>query len=53
VGEDLHHAFDVILTPQAGAVPEPSTFWLSITALTAIHFLVQRKKGRSHDEKTP
>lgn len=50
-GEDLHYAFDVILTPQAGAVPEPSTSWLCLTALLTVSFLA-RKKGRLHDKKT-
>jgi hypothetical protein len=45
-GEDLHYAFDVILTPAVGAVPEPSTVWLCMTVLIPVYFLIRRQKGK-------
>jgi hypothetical protein len=50
-GEDLHYAFDVILTPQGGAVPEPSPAWLYLGALITACVHARKQKGRSHDEK--
>jgi len=41
-GEDLHYAFDVILTPTStSAVPEPSMVWLLVVALAG--FIKVRK----------
>jgi hypothetical protein len=51
VGEDLHYAFDVILTP-AGVVPEPSTGWLCTAALITACVRARKQKGRSHDQRT-
>jgi len=41
-GEDLHYAFDVILTE---AVPEPQTLWLLASLLTALCGLQRVRKG--------
>ena len=47
-GEDLHYAFDVILTPLAGApVPEPSALFPCIAALTAVYWIVWKRKGQT------
>lgn len=47
--EDLHYAFDVILTPQVAPVPEPSAVWLCMAAVTALYCFSRRQRGRSHD----
>ena len=47
-GEDLHYAFDVILTPQTSPVPEPSSLGLlACAALTGYGFQRLKKGSRS------
>ena len=42
-GEDLHYAFDVIVTTQGAALPEPSTIWLGMAAILAMSCLTKKR----------
>jgi hypothetical protein len=47
-GEDLHYAFDVILSPVT-AIPEPATSALTIFALLGIYLIARKHKGKVHE----
>ncbi len=49
-GEDLHYAFDVVLTPRVSTVPEPRIVWLLVGAILMLHRVQCARGGPNRQE---